>query len=297
MAEWIRVCVWISFYYQTTLGSTLTEVLVDCANTRPDDPVAFLADALEKWDDISLFFLTIPDYLLKESFGENKRLRRSTTTKQGIDRNIRGGRIGWDCREAEKKKNEGQRQRSGWTCWRQHRELARWERGKGEKVEAKILGKLLIQSEPLFGWSPCEGRNYKSAETKTLEDTSQERLLWDKDKFWPGGNRSTSKNFSVFNWIFVIVLKSKVTYLHPRKKGILLNQCLWLQGIKCSGSNSRNDKLFIVVVLFFVQLQPDQRATVAEPHQPAQVRVRFPNFQKQVGWRTWLHSYWIREAG
>ena len=36
------------FYYQTTLGSTLTEVLVDCANTRPDDPVAFLADALEK---------------------------------------------------------------------------------------------------------------------------------------------------------------------------------------------------------------------------------------------------------
>ena len=33
---------------QTTLGSTLTEVLVDCANTRPDDPVAFLADALEK---------------------------------------------------------------------------------------------------------------------------------------------------------------------------------------------------------------------------------------------------------
>merc|ERR1719322_2323376 len=37
-----------SDYLQTTLGSTLTEVLVDCANTRPDDPVAFLADALEK---------------------------------------------------------------------------------------------------------------------------------------------------------------------------------------------------------------------------------------------------------
>ena len=36
------------FFMQTTLGSTLTEVLVDCANTRPDDPVAFLADALEK---------------------------------------------------------------------------------------------------------------------------------------------------------------------------------------------------------------------------------------------------------
>ena len=33
---------------QTALGSTLTDVLVDCANTRPDDPVAFLADALEK---------------------------------------------------------------------------------------------------------------------------------------------------------------------------------------------------------------------------------------------------------
>ena len=62
----------------------------------------------------------------------------------------------------------------------------------------------------------------------------------------------------------------EVTYPHPRKKCFQLNQCHPSKGIKCSGCNCRKDKLFIIVLLL-VQLQPDQRAKVTEPHQPAQV--------------------------
>ena len=57
---------------------------------------------------------------------------------------------------------------------------------------------------------------------------------------------------------------------HPTKKCFQLNQCYPSKGIKCSGCNCRKDKL-LVVVLLLVQLQPDQRETVTEPHQPAQV--------------------------
>ena len=34
-----------SEYLHDTLGDVLAEVLLDCANNRPDDPIAFLAAA------------------------------------------------------------------------------------------------------------------------------------------------------------------------------------------------------------------------------------------------------------
>ena len=37
-----------SDYLQDTLGDVLAEILLDCANYRPDNPVAFVAQALER---------------------------------------------------------------------------------------------------------------------------------------------------------------------------------------------------------------------------------------------------------
>ncbi len=37
-----------SDYLKETLGDALTKILTECAEKRPDDPIAFIADGLER---------------------------------------------------------------------------------------------------------------------------------------------------------------------------------------------------------------------------------------------------------
>ena len=38
-----------SEYLKETLGDALTNILTECAEKRPDDPIAFIADGLERY--------------------------------------------------------------------------------------------------------------------------------------------------------------------------------------------------------------------------------------------------------
>ena len=45
-----------STYFKDTIGQVLADVLIDCVRERPDDPVEFVATALEKYD-LGIFFM------------------------------------------------------------------------------------------------------------------------------------------------------------------------------------------------------------------------------------------------
>ena len=47
-----------STYFKDTTGQVLADVLIDCVRERPEDPVEFVANALEKYDSVKL--LCIP---------------------------------------------------------------------------------------------------------------------------------------------------------------------------------------------------------------------------------------------
>ena len=47
-----------STYFKDTIGQVLADVLIDCVRERPEDPVEFVANALEKYDSVKL--LCIP---------------------------------------------------------------------------------------------------------------------------------------------------------------------------------------------------------------------------------------------
>ena len=122
--------------------------------------------------------------LLKESECKNKRRicqqGWSASTKQRFHWNVRNSRSGGSGGEAEEEKNEEQRSR-------EHRELAGRERGEGEEDEVEDVGEFVLKSQPLLGGSGREGGDVKSEKTKTFQDPSKKRLLWDKAKLSPGG--------------------------------------------------------------------------------------------------------------
>ena len=124
---------------------------------------------------------------LKESDCKNKRRicqqQWSASTKQRFQwnvRNSRSGGSGGSGGEAEEEKNEEQRSR-------EHRELAGRERGEGEEDEVEDVGEFVLKSQPLFGGSGREGGDVESEKTKTFQDPSKKRLLWDKAKLSPRG--------------------------------------------------------------------------------------------------------------
>ena len=121
---------------------------------------------------------------LKESECKNKRRicqqGWSASTKQRFHWNVRNSRSGGSGGEAEEEKNKEQRSR-------EHRELAGRERGEGEEDEDEDVGEFVLKSQPLLGGSGREGGDVKSKKTKTFQDPSKKRLLWDKAKLSPGG--------------------------------------------------------------------------------------------------------------
>ena len=156
-----------------------------------------LKKCLKKWDFMllndelsitnSYLLHTCPWHttqLLKESDCKNKRRicqeRWSANTKQRFHWNVRNSRSGGSGGEAEEEKNEEQRSR-------EHRELAGRERGEGEGDEDEDVGEFVLKSQPLLGGSGREGGDVKSKKTKTFQDPSKKRLLWDKAKLSPRG--------------------------------------------------------------------------------------------------------------
>ncbi len=44
-----------SDYLKETLGDALTKILTECAEKRPDDPIVFIADGLERQEIFCMF--------------------------------------------------------------------------------------------------------------------------------------------------------------------------------------------------------------------------------------------------
>ena len=72
-----------STYFKDTIGQVLADVLIDCVRERPDDPVEFVANALEKYESGKMSMLTYISYPRKGKLLEvNNKETKSQIRKQ-----------------------------------------------------------------------------------------------------------------------------------------------------------------------------------------------------------------------